>query len=76
MIRDGRGIEVAGLYKDYRVHRRTTGMLNTVRSIFRRTYENVTAVRDLSFTIEPGERVGKRRRSRSCPVSCTRRLGA
>jgi ABC-2 type transport system ATP-binding protein len=58
MSSGARGIEVAGLYKDYRVHRRKTGMLNTVRSVFRRTYETVTAVRDLSFTIEPGERVG------------------
>src|SRR4051812_33358939 len=33
-------------------------MLNTVRSVFRRAYETVPAVRDLSFHIEPGERVG------------------
>ena len=54
----GEGIEVAGLHKDYRVHRRKTGMLSTVRSVFRRSYETVHAVRDLSFSIEPGERVG------------------
>ena len=58
MSRGDQGIEVAGLHKDYRVHRRKSGMLNTVRSVFRRTYETVPAVRDLSFTIEPGERVG------------------
>jgi len=58
MSAGGEGIDVAGLHKDYRVHRRKTGMLSTVRSVFRRTYETVHAVRDLSFSIEPGERVG------------------
>jgi ABC-2 type transport system ATP-binding protein len=58
MSSEGHGIEVAELHKDYRVHRRKTGMMNTVRSVFRRSYETVSAVRDLSFTIEPGERVG------------------
>jgi viologen exporter family transport system ATP-binding protein len=53
-----RGIEVVALHKDYRVHRRQAGMWNTVRSVFHRTYETVRAVRDLSFRIEPGERVG------------------
>ena len=58
MSSDGHGIEVSGLCKDYRVHRRKSGMLNTLRSVFRRNYETVTAVNDLSFRIEPGERVG------------------
>jgi ABC-2 type transport system ATP-binding protein len=53
-----RGISVAALNKDYRVHRRQAGLWNTVRSVFHRPYETVHAVRDLSFTIEPGERVG------------------
>jgi viologen exporter family transport system ATP-binding protein len=52
------GIEVTGLHKDYRVHRRKSGMLSTLRAVFRRDYETVAAVRDLSFSIEPGERVG------------------
>jgi viologen exporter family transport system ATP-binding protein len=54
----GQGIEVAGLHKDYRVHRRKSGLRSTLRSVFRRAYETVPAVRDLSFIIEPGERVG------------------
>jgi ABC-2 type transport system ATP-binding protein len=53
-----RGILVEGLNKDYRVHRRQAGLWNTVRSIFHRPYETVHAVRDLSFSIEAGERVG------------------
>ncbi len=52
------GIEVVSLHKDYRVHRREAGLWNTIRSVFHRTYETVHAVRDLSFRIEPGERVG------------------
>src|SRR5216684_2819376 len=57
MIGD-RGISVETLNKDYRVHRRQAGLWNTVRSIFHRPYETIHAVRDLSFTIAPGERVG------------------
>src|SRR5690349_1044563 len=58
MSSEGHGIEVNGLRKDYRVHRRKTRMLNTVRSVFRGNYETVPAVNDLSFRVEPGERVG------------------
>jgi ABC-2 type transport system ATP-binding protein len=58
MSGERQGITVAGLHKDYRVHRRKSGLLKTLGSVFRREYETVAAVRDLSFTIEPGERVG------------------
>jgi ABC-2 type transport system ATP-binding protein len=51
-------IELRGLTKHYRVHRRPPGMAAAIRSIFHRSYETVRAVEDLSFTIEPGERVG------------------
>jgi ABC-2 type transport system ATP-binding protein len=51
-------IEVSSLYKEYRVHRRKSGLVASLGSVFRRTYETVTAVRDLSFAIAPGERVG------------------
>jgi viologen exporter family transport system ATP-binding protein len=52
------GIEVSSLSKDYRVHRRQAGLANTLRSVFRRSYETVHAVKNLSFAIAPGERVG------------------
>ena len=58
MSRGDPGIEVSGLHKNYRVHRRQPGLANTLRSIFRRSYETVAAVKDLSFSIEAGERVG------------------
>src|SRR5262250_450278 len=51
-------IALRGLTKHYRVHRRPPGMAAAIRSIFHRSYETVRAVEDLSFTIEPGERVG------------------
>ncbi|MET0594708.1 MAG: ATP-binding cassette domain-containing protein [Polyangiaceae bacterium] len=51
-------IEVTSLHKEYRVHRRKSGLANALGSVFRRTYETVSAVQDLSFTIAPGERVG------------------
>jgi len=53
-----RGIEVRDLSKDYRVHRRQAGLANTLRSVFHRSYEAVHAVKNLSFVIAPGERVG------------------
>ncbi len=51
-------IEVDGLTKHYRVHRRKPGTLAAIRSLLRRKYEIVRAVESLSFRIEPGERVG------------------
>jgi ABC-2 type transport system ATP-binding protein len=51
-------IEVAHLRKWYPVHRRQPGMAAAFRSLFRRPYEDVKAVEDISFSIEAGERVG------------------
>jgi ABC-2 type transport system ATP-binding protein len=51
-------VEVASLSKTYRVHRRPPGVWAALRSVFHRATEPVHAVTDLSFRIEPGERVG------------------
>ncbi|MBI5478964.1 MAG: ATP-binding cassette domain-containing protein [Deltaproteobacteria bacterium] len=51
-------IRVAHLTKEFRVHRRDAGLAAAVRSLFRRRYDTVTAVRDLCVEIVPGERVG------------------
>jgi ABC-2 type transport system ATP-binding protein len=51
-------IEVAALTKHYRTHHRQPGVWAAVRSLFKREYEIVKAVEELSFTIQPGERVG------------------
>jgi ABC-2 type transport system ATP-binding protein len=51
-------IDVKNLSKSYKVHRRAPGLGAALRSVLRRRYETVQAVDDLSFHIEPGERVG------------------
>jgi ABC-2 type transport system ATP-binding protein len=51
-------IEVRGLEKSFRVHRREPGLGAALRSLFRRRYDEVPAVRGVSFTVREGERVG------------------
>ena len=51
-------IEVRGLTKHYKVHRRPPGLAAAVRSLFHRTYEVVRAVDGIDFTVGAGERVG------------------
>ena len=51
-------IVVDGLCKQYQVHKRPPGLRAALRSVIRRTYEVRHAVRDLSFRIAAGERVG------------------
>jgi len=51
-------VVVRDLTKVYRVHERPAGLGAALRSVFRRTYKDVRAVSGLSFSIEPGERVG------------------
>ncbi|RYE90855.1 MAG: ATP-binding cassette domain-containing protein [Myxococcales bacterium] len=51
-------IEVRELRKVFRVQRREPGLAAALRSVFRRQYDEVTAVGGLSFAIAAGERVG------------------
>ena len=51
-------IDVSELSKSYRVHKRAPGIAAALRSVFRRRYETVKAVEELSFQIAEGERVG------------------
>jgi ABC-2 type transport system ATP-binding protein len=51
-------IEVDRLRKWYRVHRRPPGLMAALRSLVRRSYEDVKAVEEVSFSIAAGERVG------------------
>jgi ABC-2 type transport system ATP-binding protein len=51
-------IDVRELSKSYRVHKRAPGVAAALRSVFRRRYETVKAVENLSFRIADGERVG------------------
>ena len=48
-------IEVDGLAKVYHVYRKREGVLASISGLFRRTYHEVHAVRDVAFRIEPGE---------------------
>lgn len=51
-------ISVSNLGKTYRIHRKEPGLAASVRSLFVRKYEDVVAVRDLSFEVGEGELVG------------------
>jgi ABC-2 type transport system ATP-binding protein len=51
-------IEVAGLTKAFRTYKKQPGMRGAIRGLFRRTYEQTVAVKDVSFKVEPGELVG------------------
>ncbi len=51
-------VEVQKLCKTYRVHERPPGLGAALRSVFHRTYQDVHAVSDLTFSVAPGERVG------------------
>ena len=51
-------IHVEKLCKDYEVHQKEPGLAGSFRSFFRRKFQIVPAVRDVSFDIAPGEIVG------------------
>jgi ABC-2 type transport system ATP-binding protein len=54
----GLHIIVRNLSKTYRVPERKPGLMASFRSLVRRSYQDVEAVRDISFTVEAGEVVG------------------
>ncbi len=51
-------IAVRALTKIYQVHERPAGLWASFKSVLRRQTKSVVAVSDLTFSIEPGERVG------------------
>ncbi|WP_139490539.1 ABC transporter ATP-binding protein [Brevibacillus dissolubilis] len=51
-------IQVNHLNKHFQVHVRQAGWADAVRSLFKREYKVVEAVKDVSFSIQPGEIVG------------------
>lgn len=51
-------IVVTNLSKTYRVPERQPGLKATLQSFFKRTYQEVPAVQEISFAIEAGEVVG------------------
>ncbi len=55
---DAPAIELEGLSKRFRVSRRDAGLWPALRALFVREWIEVEAVRELSFSIAAGERVG------------------
>ncbi|MBQ6677712.1 MAG: ABC transporter ATP-binding protein [Clostridia bacterium] len=51
-------IELKNVSKSFRVSKRGAGFGNAVRSLFKREYETVEALKNVSFTIRDGEIVG------------------
>jgi ABC-2 type transport system ATP-binding protein len=51
-------IDVKGLTKTFRTYRKQPGFAGALRGLFHRTYDQTVAVRDVSFSVEPGELVG------------------
>jgi ABC-2 type transport system ATP-binding protein len=51
-------ILVRNLSKTYRVPERQAGLAASLKSLARRSYRDVPAVQDISFTVQPGEVVG------------------
>ena len=51
-------IEVQGLTKTFRTYKKEPGFAGALRGLISRRFEHTTAVRDVTFSIEPGELVG------------------
>ncbi len=51
-------IEVKNLKKYYRVYKKEPGLRGSVKSLFKRQYEEVRAVDNISFSINEGELIG------------------
>src|SRR5436190_18845676 len=51
-------IEVSGLTKAFRTYKKVPGFGGAIRGLFRRTYEQTQAVKDVAFNVEAGELVG------------------
>ena len=51
-------IQVRGLTKAFRTYKKQPGLGGAVRGLFHRKYEQTLAVKDVSFSIAPGELVG------------------
>jgi len=57
-IKDMAAISVSHLSKQYRIYKKGAGLIGSIHSLFKRTYEISKAVDDISFSIEQGELIG------------------
>ncbi|MGG1675588.1 ATP-binding cassette domain-containing protein [Neobacillus sp. NRS-1170] len=51
-------IQLKGISKSYKIAKRQTGLRQAAKALFRREHTVVEALKDVSFTINPGEIVG------------------
>ncbi len=51
-------IEVNGLTRTFRTYKKQPGFRGSIRGLFHRKYETTIAVKDISFSVAPGELVG------------------
>jgi ABC-2 type transport system ATP-binding protein len=51
-------IQVEGLTKTFQTYKKEPGLRGAIRGLFKREYEEVSAVKEVSFQIEEGELVG------------------
>jgi ABC-2 type transport system ATP-binding protein len=51
-------IELKGISKSYKVAKRSSGLRQAAKALFKRDHTIVEALKDISFTIKPGEIVG------------------
>ncbi|MCL2321344.1 MAG: ATP-binding cassette domain-containing protein, partial [Oscillospiraceae bacterium] len=51
-------IQVDSLRKTFKISKRQSGLKNAAKSFFKREYEEVVALSDVSFSIDKGEIVG------------------
>jgi ABC-2 type transport system ATP-binding protein len=51
-------IEVSGLTKAFKTYKKLPGFSGAIKGLFNRQYDQTVAVKEVSFTIEPGELVG------------------
>ena len=51
-------IELKNVCKHYKVAKRSSGLSEAVKSLFRREYTSIQALDNISFTVRDGEAVG------------------
>lgn len=51
-------IHVKNISKQFKISKREAGMKNAIKSFFKREYQIINALDDISFDIKPGEIVG------------------
>lgn len=51
-------IQVNNLFKTYKIYKKDPGFMGSLKALVKRRYEELHAVKDISFSIDPGELVG------------------